>query len=288
MDVSYNNIIGLSAELAGNAPPHHLYALIDHGAHPGLTGRLNKFQVAWWSLFEGSRDEGALEVAPILLSLKTAQGVVPSRSCMTPVFEQARYSSSLLFLYSPLDPLALKRRLALRLDVSLPDGVEMLLRFFDGRVFEALMNSLNLEQTGAFLNPAHAWWWVDRAGQLQLQESAFSEADSVLIPLELTSAQEAALIDASEIDQVAMLLEAIMPANFDALLGSDRVSFLRKNIAAARSYKIVSTNDVTMFCTLALTYGDGFEHSPPWAEQLEKVSLGQTSFYDVLQSVAVE
>ncbi|QYF91596.1 DUF4123 domain-containing protein [Massilia sp. PAMC28688] len=287
MDVSYNNVIALSAEF-GNAAPHHLYALIDHGGHPGLTGHLNKFKVAWSSLFQGSRDEGALEVAPILVPIRTAHSLAVSRSCMTPIFERARYSSSMTFLHSPLDLQALNRRLAVRLDVSLPDGVEMLLRFFDGRVFESLMNTLSPSQKVAFLSPARAWWWVDRAGQVQLQTSEFLETDSPEIPLGLTSTQEAALIDASEIDQVAMLLEAVMPANFEALVGSDRVSFLRKNIAAAHSYRIVSPNDVTLFCTLALTHGDGFEHRTPWVQHFEKVNSGQTSFYDVLQSIAVE
>lgn len=61
--------MSLSGQGNGNAAGHALYALVDHGAIADPTKRLTRFGVSWTSLFEGSRDEGALEVAPILVPL---------------------------------------------------------------------------------------------------------------------------------------------------------------------------------------------------------------------------
>lgn len=200
------------------------------------------------------------------------------------IFEQGRYSSSILFLYSPLNTSELARRLAARLDVSLPDGVEMLLRFFDGRVFEELMKVLQAEQKTCFLNPARAWWFVDRVGSLQLCDSQFSEADSQQVLLVLTAAQEAALIDASEIDQVAMLLSAVMPFEFESMHEVDRVAFLANNIAAARSYNIISTNDLTMYCAMALTHGVDFHNDSSWASRFLKIRAGRLTMDEAMQN----
>ena len=262
---------------------HHLYALVDHGAMPGLIAQLKKSGLKWASLFEGSRDEGALEVAPILVQIRSGVKRAPCKSVMNWIFEQGRYSSSILFLYSPLNTSDLAQRLAARLDVSLPDSVEMLLRFFDGRVFEELMKVLQAEQKTVFLSPARAWWFVDRVGNLQLCVSRFSEVDSQHVPLVLTAAQETALIDASEIDQVAMLLGAVMPFEFESMHEVKRVSFLSENIATARSNNINSTNDLTMYCAMAMAHGEDFHQNSPWASHFLKIREGRLTMDDAMQ-----
>ena len=283
MELNYANVMSLAAPLTAESDQHHLYALVDHGAMPGLIVQLNKFNVTWTSLFDGSRDEGALEVAPILMQIRAGEQMLSYKAVMNWLLAQGRYSSSLLFLYSPLDTADLARSLALRLDVALPDGVEMLLRFFDGRVFEVLMDVLQAEQKVAFLRPARAWWFVDPLGKLRLCDSWFAETESPLVPLVLNSAQEAALIDASEIDQVAMLLAAVMPSEFESMHEVDRVSFLLKSIATARSYKIVAPNDLTLYCAMALTHGDGFDRDSPWASRFAKISEGLITMNDAMQ-----
>jgi hypothetical protein len=284
MELNYDNVISLAAPLADGSDEHHLYALVDHGAMPDLIVQMNKFKLNWTSLFKGSRDEGALEVAPILVPIRSGEQLLPSKTVMNWLLKQGRYSSSLLFLYSPLDTADLARRLAMRLDVSLPEGIEMLLRFFDGRVFETLLKVLQAEQRLGFLSPARAWWLVDRVGHLRLCDSCFSAIESPLIPIVLNTAQEAALIDASEIDQVAMLLSAMMPSEFESKHEVERVSFLTKNIASARSYRIVAPNDLTMYCAMALTYGDGFDQVSPWVSWLAKISEGVATMNDAMQS----
>ena len=251
---------------------------------PGLIVQLKKSGLKWASLFDGSRDEGALEVAPILVQIRCGDKRAAGKTLMNWVFEQGRYSSSILFLCSPLDTSALAQRLAARLDVSLPDGVEMLLRFFDGRIFEALMMVLQAEQKTVFLNPARAWWFVDRVGNVHLCESCFSAVDPPHVLLVLNSAQEAALIDGSEIDQVAMLLGAVMPFEFESMHEVDRVSFLLKNTATARSYNIVSTNDLTMYCAMAMTHGDDFHLDSPWANRFMKIREGSLTMDDAMQN----
>ena len=283
MELNYENVISLAAPLADESSEHHLYALVDHAAIPKLIVQLNKFKVNWTSLFEGSRDEGALEVAPILVQIRSGEEMLTSKTVLKWLLEQGRYSSSLLFLYSPLDFADLARRLALRLDVSLPDEIEVLLRFFDGRVFESLINVLQADEKSALLSPARAWWFVDRIGNLRLCESAFSKTESQLVPLVLNTAQEAALIDASEIDQIAMLLSAMMPHQFEAMHEVDRLYFLTKNITSARSYKIVAPNDLTMYCAMALTHGNGFDKEIHWNSKFTKISEGLINMNEAMQ-----
>lgn len=255
----------------------HLYALADHGGMPGLTKQLIRAKAEWLSLFEGSTEENALSAAPLLIKMKVESGKIKHRILVDWLAEHATYSSSLLFFASPLSMPELAHRLAARLDAVLPEEMEILLRFFDPRIFEELMSALTAEQKQNFLSLAHCWWFVDRRGQLQKVEATFADNEPFQAPLILTVVQESALLDASEPDQVAQLLRATVPEEYALLAASMRHDFILRHMKAAIQLKIKATHELALYCGLALLYGEDFAEQKNWQSLLQEVQIGKLS-----------
>lgn len=107
-----------------------------------------------------------------------------------------------------LEPLGARH--AGRMYARVSEGMGVLLRYFDPRVFESLLAVLEERQRSDFLNPADCWWYVGRSGSLLRQCAQYAAMDPN-ISLELSASQEFALLDASEIDQLAAHLESMLP-----------------------------------------------------------------------------
>lgn len=280
----YLDLPGFHQTARGGCPDARLYCLADHGGMPGLRRELDRARVGWYSLFEGSTEENALEVAPLLFSLDEA---VDARrfELLRWVAEQGTYASSLLLLATPLDLHELGARLTHRLDAALPDQIDVMLRFFDPRVFEALAATLDSAQKDAFLSPAECWWFVDRGGVLRAEPSHFSPADPFEAPLQLDARQEKALVAASEIDRVKTRLAEIMPAPFAALLPPEHHPFLSEQLDAARRLGVWSTHELALYCAAALLDGPAFTETPKWKRAIEGVRVGRLRFSDVIDEV---
>ncbi len=279
MELNYDNLVTL-ARFADSDSALTMYALIDHGAIPELTKRLESIGVSWVSLFEGSRDEGALEVAPILVLLSQQGRLLLSQDAIDWLIDQGRYSSSLQFLFSPLEMAQLSRRLMLRLDATLPDNVDIVLRYFDGRTFESLMSVLNDQQRAQFLAASAGWFIVDRKGQMREYKAHFHAVDSEVLPLELNVDQERALLEHSEPDQVAMLLHTVVPGEFGEIKPFDRHEFVTLHIAAARKYSIDTVQGQAMYCSLVLTNGANFTETPQWQSALADVAARRLTIFE--------
>jgi hypothetical protein len=258
-----------------------LYGLIDHAGLPGLSASLTESGAQWISLFE-SQDPDILSVAPLLVRIGTGQDGIRQRRVVRWVVEHGTYASCIVLMASPLPPQRLAARLAARLEGLLPENMDILLRYFDPRVFEQLMVVLSAEQKQAFLSVAEHWWFVDRRGQLQEVASKFARADNFVAPLELSTVQEAGLIDASEPDQVAQLLQSGAPNDYQTLRLGERHDFILRHIAAARGLGIHATHELSLYCALALFYGDQFATQKKWEPVLQdvrekKVSLAEAA-----------
>ena len=163
--------------ISAKHPDIRLYALVDHGGMPGLIDKLNNIKRNWISLFEGSKEENALSVAPILFSIPADYESFKNRDFLTWLGKKGTYTSSVVLIASPLNIEELARRLKLRLDAMLPDDMAIMLRFFDPRVFEELSKVLLPEQKELFLSVGYQWWYIDRRGQLQNVASVFLDSD---------------------------------------------------------------------------------------------------------------
>ena len=260
-----------------------LYALVDHGGMPGLVKQLDRTNAQWISLFAGSRDEGALEVAPLLIAIDANQDAYQRQAMLNWLCEHGTFLSSLLFMVSPLPMVELARRLALRLDATLPDNMDIVLRYFDARVFEHLVAVLSEEQTRGFLNVAHRWWFVDRRGEMQAVDATFSEAETQEIPLILTVQQEGAMLDASEPDQVASFLLPVVPVEYAGLAPELRYDFIVRHMEAARILGVKATHELALYCVMPLLHGEQFATQAPWPAVLGEVQSGKRSLTQAVE-----
>lgn len=125
----YFDLVGFAAVATSDFPGSEVYGLADHGGMPGLDKQLARAGIAWRTLFEGSHEEGAAAVAPLLFSLSEAWAD-GHRRLLEWVAEHGTYTSSLLLLATPLPIDEVAARLACRLDAMLSEEMNVLLRFF--------------------------------------------------------------------------------------------------------------------------------------------------------------
>ncbi len=262
-----------------------LYGLADHAGMPGLASKLTQAKAEWVSLFDGSGEESALSVAPLLFRIEVDQSGIQHRGLVNWIGEHGSYSSSLLLLASPLPLPELARRLTVRLDAVLPQNMDIMLRFFDPRIFEQLMQVFSAEQKHTFLSVADGWWFADRRGQLQEVSAVFSEADPFEAPLMLSIAQEHALLDASEADQVANLLQSTVQDEYLTLPPPIRYDFIVRHMTAARLLGIEATHELALYCALALLQGEQFATQKRWPAALQEVQSGKLSLAQAAEQI---
>jgi hypothetical protein len=281
--IAPEDIYGLQSKDHGAS----LYALVDHGGMPGLVSKLTKTKVEWISLFDGSREENALSVAPILFAIPADPTVSTNQQFAQWLGKHGTYTSSVLLLASPIGIAQLARRLALRLDAMLPGDMAIMLRFFDPRIFEELVTTLAPKQKQVFLSIASAWWFIDRRGHLQQVDSCFADTDQFEAPLILTAAQESALIDASEPDQVAEMLLAGVPEAYQALPQSLRYDFITRHMAAAKTVGMKATHELALYCSLALLFGEEFAAKPSSQSILLNVKAGKLTPQQAAEQIEI-
>jgi hypothetical protein len=275
---TFLDLHALCEEASIGFPSNMMYCLADHAGMSGLHRQLVRWDVPWLSLFQGTAEQTALSAAPLLFALPFRSGEVHERFLRW-LAENGTYSSSILLLSSPSSLDTLCSQLARRLHGRISDGMEVLLRYFDPRVFESLLSVLSEQQAGEFLSPADCWWYPNRSGQLIRRESVYG-IDTFVSPLQLAAAQEFTMLDASEIDVVEGRLRTMYPDLAVRVNAPEREMFLRRQIAAANATGIVSTTDVTLYCGLAVLHGERFASVSPWREILAKAKTQSVRFSD--------
>lgn len=274
--LNHNDFYGLLTQHAGPREDTFLYALVDHAGMPGLSKKLTEAKLNWSNLL-GDEKESTLPAAPLLFPIRAHESNQRQDNLLDWMGKRGTYTSSMLLLMSPLPMQTLAQRLAERLDIMLPDNMEVTLRFFDPRIFEQVMQVLAPQQKAAFLSVAHCWWFVDRRGQLQHVDAVFSETDPLASPLRLTQEQEHALVDASEPDQIAQMLGERMPDAYRNLPLPERYDFFVRHMNAARRLGIQTTHELSLYCALALLHGEDFAAQEQWQAALQDVQAGKLS-----------
>jgi hypothetical protein len=242
------------------------YALLNHAACPWLLRQLKRFPgVRWNSLFASSREERALEVAPILIDLGPA-GALHSAAAMRLaawLVETCRISNALLFLRSDRDASQMTVALAARLDATLPQGLAVLLRYFDTRVFASLLQVFTPEQRAAFLSVARTWLWLDRAGAA-MECSGEDSAEDPWKPVTFTQDQEDALVQASEPDAVVHRLWGSAPDLCRGRTPAHLHAEVQSLLEAARCCAVDDATSQALFCMAGLQHGTDFHRQPDW------------------------
>lgn len=187
-------------------------------------------------------------------------------------------------LVSPLMLPELASRLKCRMDAKLPDDVDCVNRFFDGRITPHLHACLSDEQRAVFFSVAEQWVAVRHDFQWQPLACHFTENDTFSGPLIFNAKQEAYLIDRCYPYALIEHFERTDPELLNTVEPNQRYRFFQKAIEAAESYKIDRSSDITLFCTLSLTRGAGFNEGSPWHEKLQAVRAGKATLQQILKS----
>jgi hypothetical protein len=172
-----------------------------------------------------------------------------------------------------------------RMDLTLPDGLACMNRFFDGRVAPHFVEALTAEQRLRFCSFASQWWVVGHDLRWRSLVSEERRPDPFDGPLELNERQQAQLVDAcypyAVIDHFertdAELLQRLAPAR--------RYAVFDTALQEAARYGVGEGADGIFFCTLVLTRGEHFYQSSAWQEALTKIQRKQLSLHDAAKAI---
>lgn len=265
-----------------------MYLLVDHAGAPGLVRELqSRPEIPWTSLFEGSTEQGAIDVAPILLHLPAAGSRASERVLLSWLQRACQFSTSFTALWSTFQRDTLSLALKRRLDAMLPEHMPVMLRYFDTRTLEALLRVLTDRQRAQFLGVASRWLWLDRAGCLQAEESQQQQTDQWPSPFEMDEAQQNALIEASEPDALVQQMQTLAPDLCQDQTRADLHALASQCMAKLSALGLSDLRTQTLYCLTALHLGPAFDSQPEWAEVLGRVGTKQLSFESALKEMGV-
>lgn len=168
----------------------------------------------WHSLFAGRPEEGAEDVAPLLIRVDLAQPL--QREWLSGLLHHLDARAQVLVLASPWDLPPLAEHLGHCLQAS-NGGYPGLLRYYDPRLFPLLFSHvLEPQQQQRWLHPVAFWSWLDRDGRPQCLVGQAERAESAepVAPLELSDRQLETLGCASDATVVMADLGAAFPLDW--------------------------------------------------------------------------
>jgi hypothetical protein len=224
---------------------------------------------------------------PVLITLP-AEAWTPTH-CHTLAMRlaQYRYANCFVYLEISLDDHRVRRALKDRTEAMLPDNLPVLLRYFDPRIFNAMLPVLAEQQRDEFLSIGLRWAFPGRRGELHLVErSGRVGIEDFLPPLHLTVQQQAAMIEAGEVDAMVDLLLSQNNDQLLALLPPDQHLRVQRSLIDASRFGLNQLTDQAMFCSLALQLGSDFHEQAPWAEGLGRIKVGELTLADLLTLAA--
>lgn len=105
------------------------------------------------------------------------------------------------------------------------------------------------------------------------------------LPLILDDEQESLLLELSEPDQVAMLVQAVLPPDFVAKSPQLRFDFIKRNIQLARDFGVDAIHELALYCCLAAE-DEEFYQSKRWQGKIEDLKMGKTTLTAALASLS--
>jgi hypothetical protein len=159
-----------------------------------------------------------------------------------------------------------------------------MLRFYDPRVLESLLEILPAGQARIFFSPADSWRYVDRTGKLSGVITAFDAVDNFSAPLVLSEQHEFALLEACEVDQVLDLLRQNLPKLIARLPLSDQATFVSKAISTARQHGIDSIFKFSLYAAISLSQGEKCMAGLHGTRLLDELKQDGTDLLDRLET----
>lgn len=270
------------------ASDSHRYLVVDAAAtRPTDMGRLVPFRGVAADILTGERCNWQDSAGPVLIELPSEHAAAAVCRYALESLERWRYANCFLYFESRHEQQYVARALRARTDALLPQNMPVLLRYFDSRVFDVLLNTLTEPQRNEFLSLGRHWAAPDRLGELRsIEQGDEAGRDLFSPPLTLDTAQEAALIEAGEADAMIDLLLNQNNASLLTMLPPDQHTFIGAALAATTTLRIDRLADQTAYCETALALGAGFHDRAPWVRWLPEVSAGRLRFADLLSRMA--
>jgi len=263
----------LNARIDGRPKGHFIFALIDMAglSHlqqaPDMVAQIRKGCAV--SVLQDERPQ-ALHATPWLLPLLDGSSV--HSRLLSRTVEWALRGPAVTWIISPLSRDALAQRLRLRTEAEMPGNQPILLRHFDPRVLPEVLQVLHQPQREAFLSMGAEWLYLDRTHALQsIALVNAEEVDPFESPWLMDDHQFAALLAASEVDQLMPELARAAPIEFMRLSAAQRVEMGRQALKLATSWHLTGLADQTTVGLLLLKLGEGFHLQPNWAPWVKEM-----------------
>lgn len=280
----------LFERMDGRPNGHLVFALIDMAglSHlqqaPEIFAQIKKGGAV--SVLQDERPD-ALRATPWLLPLH--DGVAVNARMLFRTTEWALRGPAVTWIISPLPLNVLAQRLRLRTEAELPGNQPILLRHFDPRVLPELAQVLHQSQREAFLSMGGEWLYLDRTHALQsIALANADEVDPFDSPWLMDDHQFAALLAASEVDQLMPELARATPMEFMRLSAAQRVEMAHQALKLAASWHLTGLADQTTVGMLLLKLGEGFHLQPNWAPWVKEMVQRRMGLIQAVERATTE
>jgi hypothetical protein len=270
---------GISSSAANS-----IFLLIDAAQYPGIWRILQyRFRrLPWVSL---AVQDSHAESGPVLLHLSSNQ-----TRTLAWFLEHTKDLHCLSWIESSLALTDLAAHLRNLMRIEAEDGASYDIRYYDTRILPAWYQMLDASQEACALGPILSWTYLDRDGMpCTLFGHANTEVRATTL-LKLQATQERVLLEAALPDIVLERLEQNGNADLAAMPRAQRYAFIADQVKKATTqYGIASTQELVLFCSLALGIGRNFDKLLPVAQVLRKFAgaagaVAHTSGYAPLQN----
>lgn len=262
------------------------YLIVDTSAtHPENFAAKLHAQGTAIDLLSGGPCNWADSVSPVLVTLHPFIEEHHAAG-LTATMDRWRYANCFICVESSMDAESFAAALTRRTRVELEDGLPMLLRYFDSRIFSALLRTLDSQQRSSFLSIGSRWCFPDRSGEAHLVECRQADRDPMNATMLLSNVQQAALIDAGEADAVINILLDQQHVGLIDLLPPEQYTKVSAALTASRRWHITQVSEQVEFSALWLELGEGFDDALPWSTELPHVQSGRSSWQQVMDRVA--
>ena len=275
------DLIAAAEEYLASRRESYVYLLLDQAGLSELPSIQSMGAAEWRNLFDETGVRVPISVAPALISIGNAFALRSHTSLLKQIAKRGAFSSAVVMFASPESLDVVLKRLVVRLDVVLSDNMNALLRFYDPRILETLVETLSSEQAENFFGLASRWWYIDRTGKLLQIDSVFQTRKEKEMPLRLSATQEFSLIDATEPDRVLSILRQNVPRLTANIPLAEQYGFAKKGIDSAVKCGLRSTPDYVLYCALILAHGVDFSNKPDWQAVFADVRSGQGTFAEL-------
>lgn len=263
------------------ADGQHAFALVDGTLYPDIRLRPLLGVESMVLNVPGIKEADARSLLPLLIAWPPDEAM--RRWLLTRSLAWARAHHAVTWLTSQLSLGPLAEHLGACMAGELEDGRRVLLRLSDARTLRAIVEQLTVGQRTRLLGPIRRWWHLDRREQLQeLALDVESAAPPVELPLVLSDAQLAVLIEAAEPDVVLRLLEQISGDALKSLSRPARHALVVQCIESARAWGIEASIDLANYCSRELEFGSQCHQSPEWEFVVRRVKAGDMTWTQAL------